>query len=110
MDSPVTIVGNAGRDAELRFTPEGKAVASVSVATYSSGTKENDNKVSVWVRVSFWGEVAEQANSITKGQKLIVRGRFTPVRIWEKDGKTQANIEMTGDSFEAVQRQETTPF
>jgi single-strand DNA-binding protein len=110
MESPVTVIGNAGKNAEMRFTTEGKAVTSVSVATYSSGTKANNNQVSVWVRVSFWGEVAEQANSITKGQKLIVRGRFTPVRIWEKDSKPQANIEMTGDSFEVVQRQETTPF
>jgi len=109
MDSPITITGNAGKQAELRFTPEGKAVTSVSVATYSSGTKANNNQVSVWVRVSFWGDVAEQANSITKGQKLTIRGRLLPVRLWEKDGKTQANIEMIGDSFEVVQRQDT-PF
>ena len=104
MDSPITVIGNTGKDAEMRFTNDGKAVTSVSLATYSSGTKANNNQVSVWIRISFWGEVAEQANSITKGQKLIVKGRLLPVRLWEKDGKTQANIEMTGDSFEVVNK------
>ena len=104
MDSPITVIGNTGKDAEMRFLESGKAVTSVSLATYSSGTKANNNQVSVWIRVSFWGDVAEQANSITKGQKLTVRGRLLPVRLWEKDGKQNASIEMIGDSFEVVSK------
>lgn len=104
MDSPITVIGNTGKDAEMRFTNDGKAVTSVSLATYSSGTKANNNQVSVWIRVSFWGDVAEQANQITKGKRITVRGRLLPVRTWEKDGKTQYSIEMIGDSFETVQR------
>lgn len=105
MDSPITITGNTGKDAEMRFLADGKAVTSVSLATYSSGTKANNNQVSVWVRISFWGDVAEKANAITKGQRLIIKGRLLPVRLWEKDGKTNANIEMVGDSFEIISNQ-----
>ena len=102
MDSAITITGNAGKDAEMRYTEGGKAVTSISLATYSSGTKANNNQVTVWVRVSFWGEVAEKANEIQKGQKVIVHGRLLPVRLWDKDGKTNTFLEMTGDSFELV--------
>lgn len=98
------ILGNLGRDPEMRFTPEGKAVTNMSVATNRTYTK-NDQKVTetAWFRVSVWGNQAESCNQyLNKGSRILAEGRLTPdpetggPKIFTRnDGTPSASFEMT---------------
>jgi len=99
------IVGNVGKDPEMRFTPSGQAVTSFSVATNREYTTGNGEKVkeTIWFRITTWGKQAEVCNQyVKKGMKVLVDGRLTPdkatggPRVWQKnDGTPAASFEVT---------------
>jgi len=99
------IVGNVGKDPEMRFTPSGQAVTSFSVATNREYTTGNGEKVkeTIWFRVTTWGKQAEVCNQyVKKGMKVLVDGRLTPdkatggPRVWQRnDGTPAASFEVT---------------
>jgi len=101
----IIIVGNVGRDPEMRYTPSGQAVTSFSVATNRQYTTGNGEQVkeTIWFRVSTWGKQAEVCNQYgKKGMKVLVEGRLTPdkatggPRIWTKgDGSSASSFEVT---------------
>lgn len=103
----IIIVGNLGRDPEMRYTPSGQAVTNFSVATNRQYTSSNGEKVkeTVWFRVSAWGRQAETVNQFLKtGSQVLVEGRMTPdkttggPRIWQRqDGSSASSYEMTAD-------------
>jgi single-strand DNA-binding protein len=105
MYSTVIIVGNVGRDPEMRYTPSGQAVTSFSVATNRGYTNNNGENVkeTTWFRVSAWGKQAETCNQyLRKGSKVLVEGRLTcdPAtggpRIWKaQDGSSRASFEVS---------------
>jgi single-strand DNA-binding protein len=94
----IILVGNLGRDPEMRYTPSGQPVTSLSVATNRQYTNNNGETVkeTIWFRVSVWGKQAETCNQyLRKGSKVLVEGRLTPdaatggPRIWTPpDGGT----------------------
>ena len=70
----ITIVGNAGKPIELKYTNSGLAQGSFSVATTSG---KDDKKVTVWHNVTVFGQMAEYAaSSIEKGSRVIVTGKL----------------------------------
>ena len=76
MYQKLIIIGNLGRDPEMRYTPDGKAVTTFSVAT---SRKYNEKEETTWFRVSVWGKQAESCNQyLTKGSKVLVEGRLRP--------------------------------
>lgn len=99
------IVGNVGKDPEMRYTPSGQAVTSFSVATNRQYTTGNGEQVkeTIWFRVTTWGKQAEVCNQyVKKGMKVLVEGRLTPdkatggPRVWTKnDGSPAASFEVT---------------
>ncbi|MDP3183777.1 MAG: single-stranded DNA-binding protein [Anaerolineales bacterium] len=99
------IVGNLGRDPEMRYTPSGQAVTSFSVATNRQYTNNAGETVkeTIWFRVSAWGKTAETCNQyLKKGSKVLVEGRLTAdpatggPRIWTgQDGSPRASFEVT---------------
>lgn len=101
----IIIVGNVGRDAEMRYTPSGAAVASFSVATNRQYTASSGEQVkeTIWFRISAWGRQAEVCNQyVKKGMKVLVDGRLTAdqetggPRIWTgQDGSQRASFEVT---------------
>lgn len=105
MYSTVIIVGNVGRDPEMRYTPSGQAVTSFSVATNRQYTNNNGESIkeTTWFRVSAWGKQAETCNQyLRKGSKVLVEGRLTcdPAtggpRIWKtQDGNPRASFEVS---------------
>lgn len=99
MTNNTTIIGNATSDAELRFTPNGLAVANFTVAD-TPRVKQGDQWVdgeTMFVRCTVWREAAENvAESITKGQRVIVTGRLKS-RSYEKDGQKRTSLEMDVD-------------
>jgi single-strand DNA-binding protein len=104
----VIIVGNVGRDAELRFTPAGQAVCSFPVATNRTFTKDSGEKVkeTTWFRVSAWGKLAEVCNQyVKKGMWLVVDGQMTPdkdsgcPRSWlRQDGTPASSYEVKANT------------
>ena len=78
----VSIIGNVGKEAEMRFTPSGKPVTSFSVACNS---KFGETESTEWFNIVTWNKLAETCNQyITKGQQVFVEGRLQ-TRSWESD-------------------------
>ena len=76
----IILVGNLGKDPEMRYTPSGQAVTNFSVAVDDSYTSSNGERVkrTIWFRVSTWGKQAETVNQyLKKGRKVLVEGRLT---------------------------------
>jgi single-strand DNA-binding protein len=102
------LVGNVGRDPEMRYTPSGQPVTSFSVATNRQYTSNNGEQVkeTVWFRVTTWGKQAETCNQyVKKGSKVLVEGRLTPdassggPRIWtDQSGNPRASFEVTAST------------
>jgi single-strand DNA-binding protein len=98
------IVGNVGKDPEMRYTPSGQAVTSFSVASNRQYTTGNGEQVkeTIWFRVTTWGKQAEVCNQyVKKGMKVLVEGRLTPdkatggTRVWTKqDGSAGSSFEV----------------
>jgi single-strand DNA-binding protein len=107
MYQKLTIVGNLGRDPEMRYTPSGQAVTNFSVATNRTYTNSNGEKIkeTTWFRVSAWGRQAETTNQYLKqGSKVLVEGRMAAdretggPRIWTRqDGTPAASYEITAE-------------
>jgi len=101
------IVGNLGRDPEMRYTPSGQAVTNFNVATNRKYTTSDGNKVeeTTWFRISAWGKTAEVCNQyLKKGSKVLVEGRLNPdpdtggPKIWTRqDGTSAASFELTAN-------------
>ncbi|MCU0519426.1 MAG: single-stranded DNA-binding protein [Anaerolineae bacterium] len=103
----VIIVGNLGRDPEMRYMPDGTPVTSFSVATNRkwTNTDGSQGEETVWFRVSVWRRQAETvAQYLTKGRQVMIEGRLTAdkatggPRIWTaQDGTPRASYELTAD-------------
>jgi len=104
----IIIVGNLGRDPEMRYTPSGQAVTNFNVATNRQYTASDGNTVkeTTWFRVSTWGKNAEICNQyLKKGSKVLIEGRLNPdpstggPRIWNRqDGSAAASFEITANT------------
>src|SRR3990167_7477694 len=85
MLNKIMVIGNCGKEPEMRFTPSGKPVTSFSVACNSGfGEKETTE----WFNVVCWDKLAEQCNQyLNKGSQVYVEGRLQ-TRKWEDDSGT----------------------
>ena len=96
----VILVGNLGKDAEVRVTPGGQSVASFSIATTENWTsKEGEKKEQTeWHRIVLWGKSAESLNEyLTKGKQIYVEGRLQTRQWDDKDGNKRYTTEIRGD-------------
>lgn len=88
----IIVIGNLGRDPEMRYTASGQAVTSFSVAstrryTTSSGERREETE---WFNVSAWGKLAELCNQwLTKGRQVYVEGRLRSRSFEGRDGQTR---------------------
>ncbi len=106
------IVGNLGKDPEMRYTPTGQAVTSFNVATNRAYTNASGQKVkeTVWFRVSAWGKLAETCNNyLRKGSKVLVEGRLVAdpnsggPRVWNRsDGTPGASFEVNAQTVRFI--------
>jgi single-strand DNA-binding protein len=96
----VILVGNLGRDAELRYTPGGAAVATLNMATTEvwndkSGQRQEKTE---WHRVVLWGKTAESLSEyLTKGKQIYVEGRLQTRQWDDKDGNKRYTTEIRSD-------------
>lgn len=103
----IIIVGNLGRDPEMRYTPGGSAVTNFSVATNRQYTSSDGTQVkeTTWFRISAWGRLAEICNQyLRQGSKVLIEGRLNPdpasggPRTYTRqDGTTGASYEVTAN-------------
>ena len=97
----VILVGNLGRDAELRYTPGGAAVANFSIATTETWTDKNSGErrdQTEWHRVVLWGKQAETLNEyLKKGRQIYVEGRLQTRQWDDRDGNKRYTTEVRSD-------------
>ena len=101
-DVVVTVIGNLTGDPELRFTPNGQAVASFTVASTTrmldKATNEWKDGDTLFLRCSVWRQYAENvAESLTKGTRVIVTGRLKQRSYETKEGEKRTVVEMDVD-------------
>jgi single-strand DNA-binding protein len=104
----IIIIGNLGREPEMRYTPSGQAVTSFSVAVNETYTNANGEKVkkTIWFRVTTWGKQAETCNQyLKKGQQVLVDGRMNadpatggPKIFTRQDGTAGSSFEITAQT------------
>jgi single-strand DNA-binding protein len=96
----VILVGNLGRDAELRYTPGGAAVATLNLATtevWNDRSNQRQEKTE-WHRVVLWGKQAESLQEyLTKGKQIYVEGRLQTRQWDDKDGNKRYTTEIKCD-------------
>ena len=98
----VMIIGNLGADPEMRYTPNGRPVTQFNVAVNQSTKNQQTGEwveATDWFRVSVWGDRAERtAETLRKGNKVFVEGRFKTREFEGRDGKARTSLEITADS------------
>ena len=102
----VILIGNLGRDPEVRYTPSGAAVCNVSVATTrnwkdkASGDKVEETE---WHRVVFYDRLAEIAGEyLRKGRPVYVEGRLKTRKWQDKDGKDTYTTEIVAEQMQLL--------
>lgn len=108
MYQKLIIVGNLGRDPEMRYMPDGTAVTNFSIASSRrwSGADGQPREETTWFRIEVWRKQAETVNQyLSKGSKVLVEGRIKPdpntggPRLWTRqDGSIGANFEVVADT------------
>ncbi|EKS0344964.1 single-stranded DNA-binding protein [Escherichia coli] len=94
----ITLGGNVGNDLEVRYTSNGKAIGSFSLAVQQG---YGDNKRAMWVTCLIFGERAEKlAPHIRKGTKLVVSGRLDVRQYDRNDGTKGTAVEVAVNEFE----------
>ena len=99
------IIGNLGRDPEMRYTPSGQAVTQFTVAVNRNfkGTNGDWQEETEWFRVVAWGPLAERtAEYLRKGRKVYVEGRLQ-TRQWEdREGQKRSTTELVAQTVTAL--------
>jgi len=106
----VILVGNCGRDPEIRYLPSGQAVANVSVATSSRRKDKNTGETiedTQWHRVTFYDRLAEIAGEyVKKGQPIYVEGRLKYGKFTNKDGHEQNTVDIIATEMQLLGKRE----
>ena len=101
----IIIIGNLGRDPELRYTPQGNAVCNFSVATNEKRKdKAGDlQDVTTWFRVTLWDKRAETASKyLTKGSPVYVEGRLRVEEWTDRDGGQRYTLEVQATDMQFI--------
>ena len=101
----ITLVGNLGRDPELRYTPQGTPVCSFSLAT-NERRKDKTGEMqdqTTWFRVTLWGRQAETASQyLTKGRPVYIEGRLRVEEWTDRDGKPRHTLEVHATDMQFI--------
>lgn len=101
----VILVGNLGRDPEMRYMPSGDAIANFSVATTDSWKDKNGQKQerTEWHRISMFGKLAEIAGEyLKKGSSVYVEGRLQTREWTDKEGVARKTTEIVADRMQML--------
>jgi single-strand DNA-binding protein len=101
----VILVGNLGRDPEVRYMPDGAAIANISVATTDAWKDKNGEKQerTEWHRVAFFGKLAEIVGEyLKKGSQVYVEGRLQTRKWQDKEGQDRYTTEIVADRMQML--------
>lgn len=101
----ITIIGNLGRDPELRYTPQGDAVCDFSVAVNDRKKDKSGDfqDVTTWFKVTFWGKQGENASKyLTKGRQVYVEGRLQLEEWTDRDGNSRQTLAIRGSELQFI--------
>lgn len=102
----VILVGNLGQDPEVRYTPNGSAVTSLSLATSESWKDKNTGQMqekTEWHRISLFGKLAEIAGEyLRKGSQIYIEGKLQTRKWQDKQGQDRYTTEVVVDGFNGV--------
>ncbi len=113
MVNKVILIGNLGRDPEVRSTPSGQSVANFTLATSRKWTDRDGQRQekTEWHRIVCWGRQAEIAGQyLTKGKQIYVEGRLE-TRSWDdkNSGEKRYTTEIICDNFQMLGRRDDSP-
>lgn len=101
----VILVGNLGRDPELRYTPQGTPVCTFSMAT-NERRKDKTGEMqdhTTWFRVTLWGRQAETASQyLSKGRPVFIEGRLRVEEWQDRDGKQRYTLEVHATDMQFI--------
>ena len=99
----VIVVGNLGRDPEMRYTPQGTPVCTFSIASNERRKDKTGEQqdVTTWFRVTVWGKQAETVSKyLTKGRSVYVEGRLHVEEWTDKEGKSRYTLELNASDVQ----------
>jgi single-strand DNA-binding protein len=102
----VILIGNLGKDPEVRYSPSGQAIANVTIATSESWkdkTSGEKQEKTEWHRVVFFGRLAEIAGEyLKKGSQVFVEGRLQSRKWQDKDGQDRYTTEIVANEMQML--------
>ena len=105
MINKVILIGNLGRDPEIRYTPSGMAVANFSIATSEKWKDKSTGEMkerTEWHRIVAWGRLGEICGEyLSKGRQVYIEGRLQ-TRSWEQDGVTKYSTEVIANEMKML--------
>ena len=105
----VLLIGNTGRDPEVRYTASGTAVASFSLATSEKFKNKNGEweERTEWHNIILWGRLAEIAGEyLAKGKTVYIEGRLQTRKWQDRDGKDRYTTEIVGEKMQMLSRKD----
>lgn len=101
MSNVFSFTGTVGRDAEVRYTPSGLAVLSVTVA---NNIGFGDKQQTLWIRAALFGKRAEGGlqNYLKKGQQVFVSGELTQNEYKANDGTMKTSLELNANIIDLI--------
>jgi single-strand DNA-binding protein len=101
----IIVVGNLGRDPELRYTPQGTPVCSFTLAT-NEKRKDKTGEMqdqTTWFKITLWGRQAETASQyLTKGRPVYIEGRLRVEEWTDRDGKPRHTLEVHATDMQFI--------
>lgn len=101
----IILVGNLGRDPELRYTPQGKAVCSFTMATNEKRRDKNGEQqdVTTWFKVTLWGHQAEAAAKyLAKGSPVYIEGRLRIEEWTDRENKQRYTLDVQATDMQFI--------
>ena len=101
----VILIGNLGKDPDVRYMPSGDAITNITLATTDSWKDKNGEKQerTEWHRVAFFGKLAEIAGEyLKKGSQIYVEGRLQTRKWQDKDGQDRYTTEIVADRMQML--------
>lgn len=101
----IIIVGNLGKDPELRYTPQGNAVCNFSMATNEKRRDKTGDlqDITTWFRVTLWNRQAENASKyLQKGSQVYIEGRLKLDEWTDRDGNVRQTLDVTATEMQFI--------
>lgn len=108
----ITLIGNLGRDPELRYTPQGDAVCSFTMATSEKKKDKEGNfqDVTTWFKVTLWRKQAENAAKyLSKGRQVYIEGRLGVEEWQDRDGKERYTLAVQATDMQFIGTKDDQP-